>query len=312
MFIPNFNKDKATFQQKKYIQDLKIKTESLLDEVFIQNPQYEILNSMTTKKPIGIEDLAIKLCYDEGKYFHCFLINNLTYHKGFYNNSIYGNGALGYWYKDGETTKIASLNNIFDTFEYNPNTTTVVVLNSPLDFLAGYCCVLNKKPIGDITDIKNKGRTSPSSYLIYPLSSGSFYSYQSGLGPSLKATWEKNTSGSFITSVLFKITNSYRFWLKATDNNDTLKNGYWGSLGCNITNNGEVTPYIADLRGNPWLGEPIITEVHNIDTNTHTDEEVFCDINQAIVAESVLQTRVYNLSITTNIKDENNYKVVVY
>lgn len=305
MRIANFNNKNTWIAWKKtYIDDLNIKITSLWNHLVYQNPPYIILNSATDSSPVDLDTEGYRITAtkaNDGSKVHIYFPTRLQLHQCFYNDSNYGDAVLGYYSSDGKIHPI-SINKTFIPFEWKDENTSVYI--ESYDFLSGYCCISNLLPEGP-NDETNEKRQQISSYWLYPIGSGSFFTYQIN-GRDLVANYYRNSAGNFVNRTIFSLVSNGRY-------NTTQKSfdtsGFWSSLNCGL--NSPTSSYvlqITDSDGNIWSGnDDIVTEVYN-----NENELVICDSKHNIRNEVIFQALLWRAELSTNLQKTNNYRVEVY
>lgn len=305
MRIANFNTKNTWIAWKKtYIDDLNIKITSLWNHLAYQNPPYIILNSVTDSSPVNLDKEGYRITVikaNDGSKVNIYFPTRLQLHQGFYNDSNYGDAVLGYYGSDGKIYPI-SINKTFVPFEWKDENTSVYI--ESYDFLSGYCCISNLLPDGP-NDETNEKRQQISSYWLYPIGSGSFFTYQIN-GRDLVANYYRNNAGDFVNRTIFSLVSNGRY-------NTTQKSfgtsGFWSSLNCGLDSpTSSYVLQITDSDGNIWSGnDDIITEVYN-----NENELVICDSKHDIRNEVVFQALLWRAELSTNLQKTNNYRVEVY
>lgn len=306
MRITNFNAEKDTWTawKKTYIDDLNIKITSLWNHLVYQNPPYVILNSITDDSPVNLDEAGYRITVtkaNDGSKVNIYFPTRLQLHQGFYNNSNYGDAVLGYYGSNNMIYPI-STNKTFTPFKFKDENTRVYI--ESYDFLSGYCCISNLLPDGP-NDETNEKRQQISSYWLYPIGSGSFFTYQIN-GRDLIANYYKNNTGSFVNRTIFSLVSNGRY---NTQQKSFGVNGFWNTLNCGLeSSTSPCIPQIADSDGNIWSGhDDIVAEVYNND-----NELVICDSKYNISDKVVFQTLLWRAELSTNIQNTNNYRVEVY
>lgn len=293
MRIINFNSTKNMWAawKKTYINDLNIKITSLWNYLVYKNPPYIILNSITSDDPMNLEKegYCIEVKDSNLKSVNIFFPTHLQLHQGFYNDSNYGDALLGYW--DNDTIRPISFGT-FTPFVYSSDTTVNI---ESYDFPSGYCCISNVLPSGENTPDNSKKRNI-NNYLMYPLGSGSFFTFNA-YEDNMIAKYYRNDTKNFVNQVVINLCSSLRYCNK-TENKKLNSSGFWSQINYYPT---LKQPYIADTDGNIWIGnEDIVPEIYN-DSN----ELIICDSSHQIIENAESKVLLYRLLINTNVTSKN-------
>ena len=304
MRIINFNnKDTWTAWKKAYVDDLNIKITSLWNHLVYKNPPYIILNSVTDSSPIDLDKEGYRITVNKigGGSVDIYFPAMLQFHQGFYNSSNNGDAVFGYRNKSDNKIYPLTANATFQPFTYD---SSVAIYVESYNFPSGYCCISNIMPEG-INNEYNEKRQQLSSYLLYPLGNGSFFTYHTDQSNFI-ATYHRNDMEDFTSRTIFSLVSNGRYTTKNTAINT---NGFWGGLNCGLTSiNGPYTPQITDSNDNTWSGsQDLVAEVYN-----NNNELIICDSQQNIRSEVTYQTLTWRAELSTNIKDIKNHRVEIY
>lgn len=161
--------------------------------------------------------------------------------------------------------------------------------DAPINFPAGYICILNKQPIGENNE-KNPIKNALSSYMIAPIGNGGYYNIWWN-NNVLQADYTANELNNFSNILTINLAQhcrylnpSYKvFSFKNNNLNITIPN--W------IIDNTKVEPQLVDKYQNIWTGqEDIVAQTY------FNNERVFADVQCDSFVSVVKQHNVHNFN----------------
>lgn len=161
--------------------------------------------------------------------------------------------------------------------------------DAPINFPAGYICILNKQPIGENNET-NTIKNTLSSYMIAPIGNGGYYNIWWN-NNVLQADYTANELNNFSNTLTINLAQhcrylnpSYKvFSFKNNNLNITIPN--W------IIDNTKVEPQLVDKYQNIWTGqEDIVARTY------FNNEQVFADVQYDSFLSVVQQHNVHNFN----------------
>ena len=160
--------------------------------------------------------------------------------------------------------------------------------DAPINFPAGYICILNKQPIGENNE-QNPIKNNLSNYLIAPMGNGGYYDiwWNNNI---LQADYKANELNNFSSKLTINLAHNCRY---INPSNDDFS--FMGQLNVTIQNwyidTDKVKPQLSDQYNNIWTGqEDLIAQPY------FNGEKMFTEIQYDSFGSVIQQQNVHNFN----------------
>lgn len=162
--------------------------------------------------------------------------------------------------------------------------------DAPINFPAGYICILNKQPIGENNE-QNPIKNNLSNYLIAPMGNGGYYDIWWN-NNVLQADYKANELNNFSRKLTINLAQNCRY---INPSNDTFSFSSTNLLSITIPNwnidNEKVKPQLSDKYNNIWTGqEDLVAQPY------FNGEKMFTDIQYESYRSVIKQQNIHNFN----------------